>query len=86
MNRYEPVSSSMKLNWNDWREVKPKDEPGHYLVWSHKQGLRLISDHPSWWNQPRRVAGMHPGPRVRFWIKVAEHGVGLKLRERALRR
>lgn len=75
----------MKLDWKDWRKVKPKDEPGHYLVWSEKYGLRLISDHPSWWNLPAGKAGMHPGPRVRFWVKVADHGIGVELRRAARR-
>jgi len=75
-------ASRMKIDWKDWRKQKPKDEPGHYyLVWSEKYGLRLIRDHPSWWNLPAgRAGGRTPGPRVRFWAKVADPGIGLELR------
>jgi len=74
-------ASRMKIDWKDWRKQKPKDEPGHYyLVWSEKYGLRLIRDHPSWWNLPAGRAGGTPGPRVRFWAKVADPGIGLELR------
>ena len=61
----------MRLKWNDWKKTKPT-EPGYYLIWSNHAGLRLTKEHPSWWNRE--------GERVRLWIKVADHGIGLKLR------
>jgi hypothetical protein len=67
---------TMRLKWNDWTKKKAA-EPGVYLIWSHKKGLRLTKEHPSWWNRE--------GERVRLWIKVADLGIGIKLRA-ALRR
>lgn len=75
----------MAIRWKDWNKEKPT-EPGHYLVWSAKYGLRLIKDHPSWWNLPAKKAGANtPGPRVRLWFKVCGWGEVAKLRS-ALRR
>ena len=75
----------MTIHWKDWRKTKPK-EPGHYLVWSPRLGLRLIKDHPSWWNLPASKAGGNfPGPRVRLWFKVCNWGEVAKLRAIARR-
>jgi hypothetical protein len=76
----------MNIKWTDWRKKKPT-EPGHYLVWSPKYGLRLIRDHPSWWNLPaRKAGGNQPGPRVRLWAKVCNWGEVANLRRLAQRR
>jgi hypothetical protein len=80
------LTESMNIKWTDWRKKKPI-EPGHYLVWSPKHGLRLIRDHPSWWNLPaRKTGGNQPGPRVRLWAKVCNWGEVANLRRLAQRR
>jgi hypothetical protein len=65
------------LKWVDWRSTKPEDgcprtdanwldAAGCYLVWSPRRGIRLTTQHPSWWNRP----GKFPGERVRLWYRL----------------
>lgn len=68
------------LKWRDWRTDKPDGDPlksdGMYLVWSEKLGVRLTTEHPSWWNLPSRKAGGTPGTRVRLYYLIGPVGLG----------
>lgn len=68
------------LKWRDWRKEKPpKDNlvgAGMYLIWSEKFGVRVTTEHPTWWNLPSKRAGGTPGPAVRMWYRLGPTGLG----------
>lgn len=71
----------MKSAKLDWRPISERpDEPGFYLVWSYRTGMRLTTVHPSWWNKDNQY--LDRVGRVTKWVYLGDMGLSINLRKR----
>ena len=68
----------MKKSKLEWNPVVPRpDVAGHFMVWSHDQGIRHISTHPDWWNgqDPYNLG------KIEMYAYLGPHEIAQQLRD-----